>query len=1214
MADFKRDLLTYGGINASTGNQQLRGNVRFFGNGSFLQQLEVDQLSVSGNAVIPGLSFDSLTVSGNVVSGGNFIGNGALMTGVTSTLPTQASLDIVGNVRAPGNVTVAGQVTTTGNVVGQYFIGNGSQLTGLLSSLPATANIDIRGNVTAAGNITASGQVNVIGNIVGQYFLGNGSQLSGVLTSLPTTANIDIRGNVTSSGNVVVAGQVNVTGNVVGQYFLGNGALLTGIAASTLPATANIDIVGNVTAPGNVVVAGQVNVTGNVIGQHLFGSSVTASALRVDDTFYLQLQANNSILAFDSNDYLEYRRSLNKLDVNISGNTVATFDSQGNLSVLGNVIAPFFVGNGYGLTGVTATSLPTRANLDIIGNVTAPGNVVVAGQVNVVGNVVGAYFIGNGSQLTDVALQYTANGQTITTSNLVFATDQYLSVFPSNLTSFAVSTVGVNTGGNLVALSNSGFIQQTNLNGYLVVPQGYVANTQVRLGLSGGNAPIGTLVTQVDSGNSYLLTSPPSNINVNWLEFTGANFPVNTVFGRTGDILAGYGDYYDNYIELSSNVGSTPVGNSVAEALQTLQNTKANIINGNISASYFIGNGALLSGIATSTLPATANIDITGNVTAPGNVNVAGQVNVLGNIVAPFFVGNGAQLTGMSLIQNGTSNVSVVSPGGSVTMMVNGVANVLVVKSNTFEVGRNLIGYGDATFANIANSAVTFGNYTPVVVDNSTGTLRKKPVEVPQLAGDNGFCISGTEGLMFIHKNQLWTSGYGWTVNLEIFGFPQSNPLPSPVTIPTNTPILGFSDYWYHSYNAMALTTDGRVFCWGNQYGPSVANFNPVQVSLPAPAARIYGPLTKSNEGASVTSSATFAATLGNGQLYMWGYNNWGQLGRGTTQASNVIPTIPNGLATANIVRVQIASGYAGMVAALEANGRLWTWGYNVAGECGLGNTDIITVPSLVPGFTNVTDVRCISAYSGLTGSLVPTGACRILLSNGTSFASGWNGFGELADGTLTNRSSFVRENSNRSNIAAIGGLTDSRSSAHYIIQGDGQMLFSGYKPSMGLTANATTTTPFFYNAEGLSSLGFQRNMLANVGTPIVTPRTRSFASPATGSTYYGGIILDNTGNVYATGYNGLGNFGNGTTTTTVAPFQLLNQYFPGTGSRIATNVVMSGYENGHGGTIVTLRDGTMIGAGSDFRGSVPYESTPTQTPTPFWKYIPGYTPADVLY
>jgi alpha-tubulin suppressor-like RCC1 family protein len=342
----------------------------------------------------------------------------------------------------------------------------------------------------------------------------------------------------------------------------------------------------------------------------------------------------------------------------------------------------------------------------------------------------------------------------------------------------------------------------------------------------------------------------------------------------------------------------------------------------------------------------------------------------------------------------------------------------------------------------------------------------------------------------------------------------------------------------------------------------------------------------------------------------MWGYNAAAQLGRGTTQASNVIPAIPNGLATANIVKVQIASGYTGMVSALEANGRLWNWGYNSLGQCGFGNAvSPITTPGLVSGFTNITDVRCVGAYSGLTGGTRDSSTCRILLANGTSFAAGFNGDGALAIGNTNNSSVFIRENSNRSNIAAIGGLTDGRNNSHYIIQNDGQMLFSGFKHLFGINsaANATQSTTFFYNGAGLSSLGFQRNMLANVGTPIVTPRTRTIASPITGNTYYGGIILDNTGNVYATGYNTQGNFGNGTTTNIVA-FQQLNQYFPGTGTgRVATNVLMSGDDTVHGGTIVVLQDGTIIAAGKNSKGSVPYQITPSETVTPLWSYVPGY-------
>ena len=58
---------------------------------------------------------------------------------------------------------------------------------------------------------------------------------------------------------------------------------------------------------------------------------------------------------------------------------------------------------------------------------------------------------------------------------------------------------------------------------------------------------------------------------------------------------------------------------------------------GNVQASYFLGNGALLSGITQYVLPSTANIDIRGNVTATGNVQAAR------------FIGNGALLTGMQM-------------------------------------------------------------------------------------------------------------------------------------------------------------------------------------------------------------------------------------------------------------------------------------------------------------------------------------------------------------------------------------------------------------------------------------------------------------------------------------------------------------------------------------------------------------------------------------
>ena len=208
-----------------------------------------------------------------------------------------------------------------------------------------------------------------------------------------------------------------------------------------------------------------------------------------------------------------------------------TADVLGNVTATGNVEAAFFIGNGALLTGVSAASLPDVIAADILGNVTATGNV----SAN--------YFLGNGAMLSDVAV-----------------------------------------------LNSAGMIRQTNLDGYLTVPQGYVANAADRLALGGGSLPVGSLVRQVNDGNSYLLTLQPSNVDANWLEFTGLNFPVNTVFGRVGDISSSFGDYTDEYIELSANVGPVPAGNSLVEALGYLNSDTRSIVASNVTANVIFSS------------------------------------------------------------------------------------------------------------------------------------------------------------------------------------------------------------------------------------------------------------------------------------------------------------------------------------------------------------------------------------------------------------------------------------------------------------------------------------------------------------------------------------------------------------------------------------------------------------------------------------------------
>ena len=63
-AQFKRDLLLYGGIDCDTGSILLKGNIVMLGNGDSINSLTVSNLTVSNTAFIPNISFESF---GNIL-------------------------------------------------------------------------------------------------------------------------------------------------------------------------------------------------------------------------------------------------------------------------------------------------------------------------------------------------------------------------------------------------------------------------------------------------------------------------------------------------------------------------------------------------------------------------------------------------------------------------------------------------------------------------------------------------------------------------------------------------------------------------------------------------------------------------------------------------------------------------------------------------------------------------------------------------------------------------------------------------------------------------------------------------------------------------------------------------------------------------------------------------------------------------------------------
>jgi len=140
-----------------------------------------------------------------------------------------------------------------------------------------------------------------------------------------------------------------------------------------------------------------------------------------------------------------------------------------------------------------------------------------------------------------------------------------------------------------------------------------------------------------------------------------------------------------------------------------------------------------------------------------------------------------------------------------------------------------------------------------------------------------------------------------------------------------------------------------------------------------------------------VASHASAAST----ELYSWGYNVDGQLGNGNTtnQTTPVKVSLPAG-----VTATAAAAGQDHSLA-VGSDGKLYAWGVNTDGQLGNGTTNSSSTPVVV------------SMPAGVTATAVAAGADHsvALGSNGSVYDWGYNGFGQLGNGTTNNSTTPVK-------------------------------------------------------------------------------------------------------------------------------------------------------------------------------------------------------------
>jgi alpha-tubulin suppressor-like RCC1 family protein len=299
-------------------------------------------------------------------------------------------------------------------------------------------------------------------------------------------------------------------------------------------------------------------------------------------------------------------------------------------------------------------------------------------------------------------------------------------------------------------------------------------------------------------------------------------------------------------------------------------------------------------------------------------------------------------------------------------------------------------------------------------------------------------------------------------------------------------------------YNA-AVDTSNNLYTWGSNSSGQLGQGNITNQSAPVqvlPSGVWNQVFTSGNSG------QTSFGTRTDGSLWTWGLNTNGQLGLGdTTPRSSPVQV---GSLT-NWAQIAIAT-YNGSVSgtsaagAVKNDGSLWTWGYNVNGQCGQGNTTNLSSPVQVGLLNNWKQLAC--GYLNMIG----------VKTDGTLWSWGYNSNGVLGQGSNLNV--------NVISPVQVGTLTNWASvscgvGTWHAVKTDGTLWTCGYNNfgGLGLSDTATRSSPV------------QVGSLTNW--------------QITSDSGYSVAAVKTDGTLWTWGYNLYGNLGLGNTTNISSPVQV---------------------------------------------------------------------------
>lgn len=342
----------------------------------------------------------------------------------------------------------------------------------------------------------------------------------------------------------------------------------------------------------------------------------------------------------------------------------------------------------------------------------------------------------------------------------------------------------------------------------------------------------------------------------------------------------------------------------------------------------------------------------------------------------------------------------------------------------------------------------------------------------------------------------------------------------------------------------VALTASGDVYSWGTDHrgnlGRGITDHSEGPQCHPDPArVRLPAPATDIFAGAENTF-----AILADGAVYGWGANAHGELGDGTT-ADRATP-----------VRVlldrpvtQIAAGVH-ITMAITQSGLLYTWGSNEYGTVGDGSTKDRLVPAVLDVGELVQKAAAVGRH------------CLVLTRSGRVLAWGANGYGQVGELELpTHTPTAVVLPGRATDIAAglgcslaliEGGEVFAWGSNIYGMLGNGEAEDSARPVRVTVSGDIVSIASGWSHAFALSATGILYGWGWNeygqvgIGVPceevLIPTRINLGPVPPTSTISVGdahAFLICPDGTIYGWGGNTIGQLGDGTKTRRFSPVRL---------------------------------------------------------------------------